>query len=467
MSRFHRMRRLAPRMVPMALGLVVMTTAGCPWPWGQNPEPSGSTTPSPGVTEPTPTPPATAPNRQVFVSGAAIVNGMLSVKTLRAGTQDRLAGCTISLSGPTPAWGITDSSQDLRLDPLEAGTYAVTVAAPGFATRLVEGVAIAPQSPVLLTVELTPQAGQAVGRVVDQGGAAIAGARISSGPCVAFSGSDGTYALSGLAPGASTLSITKTGYAAASTGVTMNGQDGSVPDVALASQGPVVVAFENPTQTFDSVSGGATRSVAAALAPLRTALGSAGFTVQDDAGAPAVRVVVCPTAEFASPQTVERLRAFVAGGGKLVLLGEWGGALRYNPEALNRIATPLGLAFHPDLVRSSQNAGSPGWVLAGPSGPMPAVDAMPAGITLFESSSIFVLPSASGIAYAGSGGYRVAALGADGPCMAAAQSYGAGMVVGVGDTSAWTAGSIAGKSLPNGNLDETNNREFMLNLFRW
>lgn len=468
MSRSSFLRRLAPRLVPLALGLVVTTTAGCPWPWGQNPEPSGSITPSPDVTEPTPTPSPAALNREVFVSGAAIVNGILAVKTVRSGSQDRLASCTVSLSGPTPAWGITDPTQDLRLDPLEAGIYTVQVSAPGFATRLLTGVTIAPQTPTNLTVELTPQAGRAIGRIVSTGGQPIAGARITSGPCVAYSGTDGTYALSGLESGTSTLSINKTGYTATTTSVSVNGQDSGVADVALTASAPVVVAFENPNQTFDSVSGGTTRSVAAALDPLRAALVAAGFTVHDDASTPAIRVVVCPTAEFATPDTVERLRSFVAGGGKLVLLGEWGGALRYNPEALNRIATPLGLAFHPDLVRSSQNAGQPGWVkVSGIAGPMPAIDAMPQGITLFESSSIFVLPGAQGLASAGSGGYRIAAVGSDGPCMVVARSHGAGMVVGIGDTSAWTAGSIAGKSLANGNLDETNNREFMLNLFRW
>lgn len=455
------------RLFPLVLGLVMLTATGCPWPWGQPPGPSGSPQPSQppsGGEAPTPTP--KPQNRDVFVSGPAIVNGSLTIKAVRA-NQERIAGSTVSLSGPTPAWGHTDATQDLRLDPLEAGTYSVQVAAAGFATRLLEDVVIDPQNPTTLSVELTPQAGKAVGRVVAQGGGAIAGARISSGPCVAYSGADGSYALEGLPPGASTLTIAKTGYAPTTVPVSVNGQDVAAPEATLAGQGPVVVAFENPTQIFDSVTGGATRSVAEALQPLRTALGEAGFAVQDGAPSPAVRVVVCPTAAFASAN-LDRLRTFVAAGGKLVLLGEWGGALGYNPEALNRIATSFGLAFNADLVRSSQNAGETGWVkVPGTEGPMPVVDAMPQGVTLFESSSLFVLPTAVGVLYAGSGGYRIAALGSGGPCMAAARTYGAGLVVGVGDTSAWTAGSITGNSLVMGNLGETNNRQFMLNLFRW
>lgn len=462
----RRSGRLAPRLVPLACTLVMLTATGCPWPWGTSSNPSSSPTPSKSP-EPTPSPVPAAPNREVFVSGTAIVNGILTVKAVRAGNQERLADCTVSLSGPTPAWGITKQTEDLNLDPLEAGTYTVQVSAPGFATRLFPNVAINPNATTTLTAELTPQAGRAVGRVLDQGGGAIAGARVSSGPCIAFTDSDGSYALAGLSPGTSTLTIAKTGYAATTRSVDVNGQDSTVSDVTLAGQARVV-AFENPNQTFDSVSGGATRSVAAALEPLRAALGAAGFTVQDDAPTPAIRVVVCPTDDFASPATVDRLRSFVAAGGKLILLGEWGGALRYNPEALNRIATPLGVAFQPDLVRSSQNAGQPGWVkVSGTVGSMPLVDAMPQGITLFEAGSIFVLPPAQGIAYAGSGGYRIAAVGASGPCVAVARSYGAGMVVGIGDTSAWTAGSITGTPHDNGNLGETNNREFMLNLFRW
>ncbi|HEY9856538.1 MAG TPA: carboxypeptidase-like regulatory domain-containing protein [Stenomitos sp.] len=459
-----RLRRMLPRLVPLAAGFIMLTASGCPW--GQTPEPTGSVAPTAVPTGATVTPsPDTSLNRQVFVSGPAIVNGMLTVKVVRAGSPDRLADCTVSLSGPTPAWGITDSSQDMPLAPLEGGSYSLQVSAPGYATRLVESLTIDPQNPTSLTVELTPQAGKAVGRVVDQNGP-IAGARITSGPCVAFTGSDGRYALEGLPAGTSTLAIAKTGYAATTTSVTVNGQDSGVPDVTLTGAGRVI-AFENPAQTFDSLSDGSTRSVATALAPLRSALGTAGFTVQDDATSPDIRVVVCPTSDFAS-SNVERLRSFVAAGGKLVLLGEWGGALRYNPEALNRIATPFGLAFNADLVRSSQNAGELGWVkVPASAGPMPIVDAMPQGITLFESGSLFVLPTSQGILYAGSGGYRIAAVGSGGPCMAAARSYGSGMVVGVGDTSAWTAGSITGNQPVNGNLGETNNREFMLNLFRW
>lgn len=464
--RHPRLARLAPRLVPVAATLVMLTATGCPWPWG--PGPSGSpiptSAPSVPITSPSPAPGLT---REVFVSGTANVNGILTIRPVRAGSTETLAGCTISLAGPTPAWGVTNATQEMRFDPLEAGTYTVRVQAPGYATRVIEGVTINPSAPAALTVELTPQAGKAVGRVLNQSGQAIAGARVSSGGSIAFTGADGSYALEGLNPGANTLTIAKTGFATATANLTIDGQDVPVGDTSLASQG-LVVAFENPSQTFDVVSGGATRSVAAALAPLRTALGVAGFTIQDDATAPAIRVVVCPTEAFASPATVDRLKAFVAAGGKLVLLGEWGGALRYNPEALNRIATPFGLAFHPDLVRSAQNAGQPGWVrVAGLSGAMPADVAMPQGITLFESSSLFVPPPAQGVAYAGAAGYRVAALGADGPCMAVGRSYGAGMVVGVGDTSAWTAGSITGNLHDNGNLGETNNREFVLNLFRW
>jgi len=41
------------------------------------------------------------------------------------------------------------------------------------------------------------------------------------------------------------------------------------------------------------------------------------------------------------------------------------------------------------------------------------------------------------------------------------------MVIGLGDSSAWTAGNITGKGLGNGNLGEADNQKFMLDLFSW
>lgn len=430
----------------------VLLLSGCPW-WGAPaPHPSQAPTAAP-TAAPAPTTPSSA---HVFESGLAIVGGVINVRVQDA-SQARIAGATVTLQGPTPAWGITGSANDVQFNPLEGGSYSLLISAPGYATQ-VSGLTLDPKTPLGQTLTLTPQGGVVSGRIVQASGTPLAGARISSGPVGVLTGADGTFTLGGLPPGSSTLTVAKTGFAQASTRVELAG-DATVGDVALTPQG-VIVSFENATQAF----GGST--VALALQPLRTALGGAGFSVVDGDSNATVRVVASPIASVADDATVERLRSFVSAGGKLVLLGEWGGTFDYAPEALNRLARPYGCAFNSDLVRSSVNAGQPEWVRVTALDAIPGTLAMPSGITLFGACSIFAPPSFLEVAAGGVGAYRVASVNG-GPVLAIARVYGAGLVVAVGDTSAWSTGSITGNQPTGGNLAETSNREFMLNLFSW
>lgn len=456
----------------LAGSCAVLSLTGCPW-WG-GPKPVTNAPPAPPAPASPPPPATTAPNSnvQVFVSGTAIVNGVLSVHVTGLGSSALLSGANVSLEGPTLAWGISNANQDLSFQPLQAGTYSVRVSAPGYATQILGPVTVAPQAsnvpipnPPLSTrqsVTLVPQNGRVLGHVRDATGNPVAGAWVVSGDNAAFTASDGSYALMGLGAGTNRLSIGKTGYQGASVTASLGGSDASVPDVQLATQS-VIVSFENARQSFQGT------TIASALQPLRDLLITNQFTVSDGASNASIRVVASPTASTLDPATVSRLQTFVTNGGKLVLFGDWGGSLDYTPEALNQLASAFGLSFNPDLVRSSQNLnGVLGWVrVPGLSGLLPSPSAMPNGITLFEACSLFVPPPAQGIAYAGSAGYRIADLGNNGPCVAAIRAFGAGIVMCVGDTSAWTQGSISGNSGITSNLGEANNREFMLNLFRW
>lgn len=433
------------------LGVIAALSGCCLFP-SQPPAPTPTPTPTPA---PTPIPTL---SRQVFVSGTALVNGVVTVHVRRAGSSDRLAGATVSLIGATPAWGITDATLAMRFDPLEAGTYALRVSAPGLATRVVTGLTVDPKTPLETTVELSPQAGVVTGTVTGPAGA-VEGARVSSGESWTFSGADGRFTLEGLAAGTHTVHVRKGLLSPQTREVSLGGSDVALGDVSLGSLSSAPVAvFENDAQPF----GGTT--VGGALGALKTALGGS-FTVTSSAEAAEVRVVASPRAAFATDDTVERLRAFVAAGGTLVLMGEWGGALDYSPEALNRIARPFGLAFSPDLVRSSENPAQPGWIkVAAPE--LPAPHAMSGGVTLYEACSIFAPPTARAVASAGQGGYRVSATGG-GPTLAVAQPYGQGLVLAVGDTSAWSAGYITGEPPGGGAPGQTNNLGFVLNLFKW
>ncbi|MBO9542581.1 carboxypeptidase regulatory-like domain-containing protein [bacterium] len=433
-------------------GMLAALSGCCLFP-SQPPAPTPSPTQAPG--------PAPSPvlNRQVFVSGPALVNGVLSVDVRRAGTSERLADATVTLIGPTPAWGITDLALAMRFDPLEAGTYALRVSAPGLATRLVTGLTVDPKTPIEQTVELSPQAGAISGTVTGPNGP-IEGARITADESWTFSGADGRFTLEGLGAGTHALSIRKGLHTALTQQVSLNGADVALGNLALARQSskPVVV-FENDAQPFGST------TVGSALSALKSALGS-DFTVSTNPADTAdVRVVVSPRATFADGPTTERLRAFVASGGTLVLMGEWGGFGDYSPEGLNRIARPFGLAFSPDLVRTTANPSQPGWIKV-TALDLPALHAMPTGVTFYEACSIFAPPTTRAVARAGDGGYRIAA-GGSGPALAVAQPYGQGLVLAVGDTSAWSAGYITGEPPGGGAPGQTNNLGFVLNLFKW
>jgi hypothetical protein len=314
--------------------------------------------------------------------------------------------------------------------------------------------AVDPKTPLDQTVELSAQAGAITGTVTGPNGP-IEGARVTAGESWTFSQADGRFTLEGLAAGTHTLSIRKGLYAPASRQVSLSGAAVALGGISLSRPAtkPVVV-FENDAPPLDT-----------ALGALKAALGT-DFTVSTNpADTAGVRVVASPRATFATEQTASRLQGFVAGGGTLVLMGEWGGALDYSPEAINRIAQPFGLAFCPDLVRTTASSAQPGWIkVAAPE--LPALHAMPGGVTFYEACSIFAPPTARVIARASEGGYRVAATGA-GPALAVAQPYQQGLVLAVGDTSAWSTGYITGEPPGGGALGQTNNLGFVLNLFKW
>lgn len=442
----------------LLLASSVLLLAGCPWPWAPAPTPSPTVVPT---IQPTlaPTPQGLPIAASVFVNGLAIVGGVINVRVEDA-AHARVGGAIVSLLGATPGHGTTNGADDLQFSPLEGGSYSLLVSAPGYATQLLSGLTLDPKTPLGATLTLAPHGGAVSGRVVNAGGGGLPGVRVCSGPVGTFTGADGSFSLVGLGAGTHTVTMSKTGMAGASQTVVLSGADVAAGTWSMAPQTPIV-SFENAAQAFG------TSTVAQVLQPLRTALNDSGFTVADGNANATVRVVASPTLAAADDATVERLRAFVAAGGKLILMGEWGGAFNYTPEALNRLARPYGFAFNSDLVRSSTNAGQLEWVRVPTlDGNLPVQWAMPSGITLFDACSIYAPPPCVTVAGSGTGGYRVASLDSI-PLVGVARIYGQGLVIALGDTSAWASGSTTANQPTGGNLAETNNREFVLNLFSW
>jgi hypothetical protein len=396
----------------------------------------------------------------VFESITAIAGGRLTFRVVKA-SGDRLASAQVTLLGPTPSGGTTPSNLDLTFQPLDPGTYYARVSAPGYIPQLIGPLSLDSKTPLTQVVTLAPDAGDIVGRVLDASNNPLAGARVNLGEAYAFSGSDGTFRLTGVSSGGQSVAIAKTGYASASVAVTIGSGDSSVGDVHLA-MGTKVVSIENNTQSF------AGSNIGTALGALRDAIIPDGFTLQNGAAAADVRVVASPTASWAGDVTArtESLRQFVLAGGKLVLLGEWGGASDYSPGVLNAIAHPYGIGFNTDLVQINAGSAHAAWLSLPTVGSvLPAPVAIGSGVQMFDACSIFAPAPAQPLLSTGSGGFRIATIMTGDLKVGVVRPYGRGLVIALGDTSAWTTpGTRNGNA---SNLDEASNRAFVRDLFLW
>ena len=432
-------------VLPAILAFGVYLLGGCP-------KPSG-----PVRLEPTSVPPpfvaiapGTARKSALFLTG-----GKLNIRVKDSATGLRVPRTSIGIFGPTLAGGISGSTFDLSFQPLVGGAYKVVLQAPGYVTKVLQSQAIAgravgdskvPETGV--EVSLDPAPAPIKGQVVDGAGKPLAGVLVHEGVDVAFTGADGTFALGGLSAGAHTLRFRRTGFGAVTRSANSSQDLGRV---ALASE-PVVVDIENASNVLG------TSPASSVIAGLKTALRAAGATVKEnDAAGANVMVFVGPGSDEAGKAaTAEQ---FVRSGGKLVVMGEWGGVSGYSPDAANALLAPMGLAIEVDLIRSAQNGGKTEWPLAAPVAPFPFLNGQ---IHLFHPASVFWVAPALPILRT-IGGYRVAALAGD-PVAAAAAPFGDGLAVAIGETSAWTDSNTTGHGP---DLDRGDNRSFVVNLILW
>ncbi len=387
----------------------------------------------------------------VLQQGTAISGGSLQLEVLDASTHLRLAGAQVSVLGPTLGTGVTGSSYDLVFSPLASASYSVRISAPGYVVGTVSGVVLSKEATTSVEADLTPSGGPVTGRVLDSNGQAIAGARVLSGDAVTFSSGDGTFRLDGLAAGSHPLTIAKTGYQTL-TGI-VAGAGSSIGDRTLTAA-PVVVDLANAATVFG------TQSAASTLSGLESALKAAGCQVQeDDSSGASVMLFAGPGPDVASQ--ARAVQDFVSSGGKVVVLGEWGGAGGgYSPGAVNSLLEPMGLAVETDLVRNDQNLGKLGWILASPDLPFARVSQ----VAVFDSASVFKVAPAIDVLSAGTSAMRVADVDSDGPILGALMPYETGLAMLLGDTSAFSDSSTLGQGT---DLTQKDNQNFIVQAILW
>ncbi|MNR85250.1 PEGA domain protein [compost metagenome] len=405
------------------------------------------------ILEPIQRPPGIAARVEGEVERTALAlnGGNLLVSLVKAGSGERIANASLSLIGPTLGSATIRQTTDVAFYPLIPGSYQLRVSAPGYKTQVEGNITLDAKQTLERKIELVPEGGTLTGTVTANG-QPVWGARVLSGDAWTFTGQDGMFSLSGVAAGAGKLSIRKGGFQGLDQSVTVNGA-GSVGTLSLSALGgDRTVALVNPTDSF----GGGAQTVGSEFKAFLDGLNN-GLARASSLGTAQVRLLVSPRLTSAGVGAdAAATQAWVAGGGTLIVTGEWGGFGEYDPEAINKLTRPFGLAVRPDLVRIAGQTTQSEWVSATLNPTLPASRGA-SGLKLYTGCSVMASPMAMAIASSGTSGYRVQAVNTGDQTLAAAVPYGDGLVVLVGDTSAWVGN----------HLNEAGNRQFMLNLFGW
>lgn len=411
---------------------------------------TGCPGPGPIKLEPIPRPPGVMArvDGEVERTALALNGGTLLLSLVKKGTTDPIANASFSLVGPTLGKGETRQGTGISFGPLIPGSYVLRVSAPGYKTLVEGNITLEAKQTLERRLAMEPEGGKVTGLVKAEG-KPVWGARVLLGDAWTFTGQDGSFSLSGVGAGSGTLSIRKGGFKPLNHPLTVSGPT-AAGTLNLAEGDDRTVWLVNGAEPF----GGGVNRVDTELSALMAEVDKAGGKLkravsQKNAN---VRLVASPKAALDPVET----RNFVAGGGTLIVTGEWGGFGDYNPETVNALIRPFGLAVRPDLVRISGQATESEWFTAALNTALPLAKGV-SGLSLHTSCSIMASPMALTLADSGSGGYRVQAAGAGVQTLAAAVPHGDGLVVVLGDTSAWTGS----------HLNKAGNRQFMLNLFGW
>ena len=423
------------RVVPAALMASILLLTGCPGP-------------ATVKLEPIPRPPGVVArvDGEVEQTALALNGGQLLVSLVKAGTGERISNATFSLVGPTHGTGTIRQATDIAFSPLIPGAYQLRVSAPGYKTQVDGNITLEAKQTLERKITLVPEGGPLTGTVMANG-QPVWGARVILGDAWTFTGQDGSFSLSGAPSGAGTLKIRKGGFQKLDQAVTVGGA-ASLGTLSLSAQGGArTVALVNPGDSF----GGGVKTVESEFKALLDGLGT-GLARASNVETANVRLLVSPR----TTPDVGAMQTFVSSGGTLIVTGEWGGFGEYDPEALNRLTRPFGLAVRPDLVRISGRTTQSEWISASVNPVLPASRNV-SSLALYTGASVMASPMATAIASTGASGYRVQALNVGDQTLAAAVPYGDGLVVLIGDTSAWTGSHVS----------QAGNRQFMLNLFGW
>lgn len=209
----------------------------------------------------------TPPGGQGVISGA-----------VRDGSGQGISGATVSTSnGGYSTTTAGDGSYSLTV---ASGIYNVTASATGYLSQTVNNVSVSPGQTVTQNFTLYVQPGSISGYVRDSAGTAIPNASVSTNPggYSTTSGTDGSYVLSGVAPGAYTVTASKTGYLSQSQNASVNAGQTTTLNFSLVSNMGTI----SGTVTNQSGAGIVGATVSTSTGGYSTTTGSGGsFTLSN------------------------------------------------------------------------------------------------------------------------------------------------------------------------------------------
>lgn len=168
----------------------------------------------------------------IQISATAAAVGTVTGKvTNTAGAP--ISGASVSSGGNGAVTG-SDGGYTLQLP---GGTATLTAALAGYQNASESVTVTAGQSTQAATLQITPvNPGNVTGSVVDGNGAALSGASVSAGGLSTASAADGSYMLSNLPAGQTTINASLTGFQSGSTAVTVvAATTTAAPAIALVS----------------------------------------------------------------------------------------------------------------------------------------------------------------------------------------------------------------------------------------
>jgi hypothetical protein len=419
--------------------------------------------------------PSTTPSSDL-VSGTPLPVVRVQVQ-IQIQTEDgsTIAGADVHLSSPSQSTQkqTTDTSGRVNFaNIVRDAQYTVDVAAPGFlnATRQVQldKLPSSGQNPLLLGVVLTPNNTSLQGRVIDQNGKAISSATVYSSANKQSVSTDnqGRFVLGFVSGGAFSLSVSKVGYQSLSRSVTLQtGQKQELGDLSLTRRsGSNQIGFDSSHISLGQTSS----SALARYQGLQNTITAQGYQIQNTTSLLSGSMDSLDALFLMSPSTafsieeISSIEAFVRGGGKLIVSGEWAGFAGFNGTAVNEVLVPFGLQFGVDTLRNSS-----GGFLSIQNFIGHPVTAGLTRLEIYQGTSLQNLGADSNfefVARSQEDSFRIAAnTGAF--AVVAVANFGSGKVILVGDTSFWSDEDSDGDGLAN--LNEADNKRLLEQILSW